>query len=235
MAYILTYWPIKAKNIAASLALEVSGATWELGPGPGSKGTGDLWNEWLEMKPNTPWGFLPNLKTPEGKTLGSELAILQCLGRKFPALAGESDEDFVISQELIHQTEELYQKMSKLCPTMMAPDKSPDAFKTFWEGADATTHSNQQGLQVYLDQFDKYATLCANGNDKYTTSGFTLGELKLYATLVLLDLVEPGFKFPPNVAAFMSRCNSDPRIRKVMDVTLKDTKQYFIAPPEPTG
>jgi len=225
--YVLTYWPIKAKNIASALALEIVGADWEPGPGPGSKGTGDLWAEWLEIKPTTPWGFLPNLATPDGRTLGSELAILQYLGRKFPALAGESDEDFCKSQELIHQSEELYQKLSKVVPTIMATDKSPEEFKTFWDGNDPNTHSSAQGLRVYLEQFNKYL----GSGDKCTTSGFTLGEIKLYSVLVLLDLIEPKFPFPENVANFMKRCNADARVRKVMDVTLKDTSQYFITPP----
>merc|ERR1719245_1911596 len=113
----------------------------------------------------------------------------------------------------------------------MDKEKSPEQFKTFWDGDDPTTHSNKQGMRVYLSQFDTYLPKCGNGKDKYTTSGFTLGELKLYATLILIDLMEPGFKFPENLTAFMARLNEDGRVRKVMDVVLKGTKQYFITPP----
>lgn len=228
MSYVLTYWPIKAKQIATALALEVSGATWEVGAGPGSKGTGDLWAEWLEMKPNTPWGYLPNVKTPEGRTLGTEFTILQFLGRKFPALAGETDDDFHISQELMHQSEELYQKYAKLIPTIMAKDKSPEEFKQFWEGDNAATHSNAQGLKVYIAQFDKY--LAGKGGDKATSSGWTLGELKLYATLVIIQLMQSDYPFPESVGKFMARMNGDARVRRVMDEVLKPTSQYFIMP-----
>merc|ERR1719265_985941 len=45
--FSFVYWPLKAKNIASIVALEVSGLDWEVGPRPGGKGTGDLWAEWL--------------------------------------------------------------------------------------------------------------------------------------------------------------------------------------------
>merc|ERR1719379_2005602 len=154
MTHSLVYWPLKAKNIASVVALEVSGLEWGVGARPGSKGTGDLWAEWLEMKPKTPWGFLPNLTVPGGDDIGSELAILQYIGRKKPLLAGESDKDFAISQELIHQGEELYQKITKFVPTVMEKDKSPDAYKNFMTNGDKTTHSAAQGLPVYMGHFE---------------------------------------------------------------------------------
>ena len=99
----LLYWPIKGKNLGPALALELSGMGWKVGAGPGSKGTGELWEEWLEIKPTTPWGYLPNLAVPGGKTIGNELAILQYIARKHPAFGGETDSDFNTSQELLHQ------------------------------------------------------------------------------------------------------------------------------------
>lgn len=226
----LTYWPIKAKNIAPALAMEFAAMEWELGAGPGSKGTGDLWAEWLEIKPNTVWGYLPNLKTPDGKVIGNELAILQCIARKNPALGGESDEDYLASQELLHQSEELYQKLGKICPTIMAKDKSADDFKAFWAGNDPNTHSASQGLLVYLSQFEQFMTKCGAGDDKYTASGTTIGELKLFATLVLIQLVDGSTQFPPNVTKFMARLNDHAKVKEVLDVKLKDTSQYFISP-----
>merc|ERR1711977_267895 len=102
--------------MATAIALEIAGIPWELGDTPGSKDTGDLWGEWLEMKPSTVWMFLPNLDIGGGEKIGSELAILQFIARKAPALAGASDTEFRISQELLHQAEELYQKMAKNIP-----------------------------------------------------------------------------------------------------------------------
>jgi len=228
--HVLTYWPIKAKNIAAALALEQAGMEWEFGAGPGSKGTGNLWAEWLEMKPDTVWGYLPNLQVPGGRTIGSELAILQYIARKNPVLGGESDDDFNASQELLHQSEELYQKFSKLMPTVMAKDKSPEEYNKFWTGNDPTTHSSAQGLLVYLSQFESYMDKCGAGDDKYTTTGMTIGEIKLYATLALAQLVDAAVPFPPKVSAFMARFNADAKVRAVMDGNVSSCGQYFIPP-----
>lgn len=213
------------------MALELAGMDWEVGAGPGSKGTGNLWGEWLEQKPSTVWGYLPNMLVPGGKPIGSELAILQYIARKNPAFGGDSEDDFNISQELLHQAEELYQKLTKICPTIMAKDKSPDDFMKFWTGNDPTTHSNAQGLLVYLSQFESFMTKCGDYADKYTTSGLTIGEIKLFATLYLVQLIDPKVAFPSKVAAFMARFNANPKVKKVLDDTYKETAQYFIAPP----
>ena len=184
------------------------------------------------MKPSTAWGYLPNLSLPNGKKIGSELAIMQYIARNHPHLGGESDADFQASQELLHQAEELYQKLAKCCPTIMAKDKSVDDFKEFWTGADPATHSNKQGLLVYLTQFDKYMDACGAGKDRYTASGLTIGEMKLFATLYLVSLVDPDLKFPPNVAAFMARFGGEKATVAALDA-IKDAAQYFIAPPPP--
>merc|ERR1712176_1178840 len=211
-----------------ALALEFAGVEWEVGAGPGSKGTGNLWAEWLEMKPNAVWGYLPNLEVPGvDKKIGTELAILNYLGRKYPSLGGETDEDFIISQNLMHQSDELYMKLTKNCPTIMAKDKPADEFKKFWDGDDANTHSNAQGLKVYLSQFEAYM----KGDDKFTSSGTTVGEIKLFATLYLVTLIDPKISFGAKVAAFMKKFNEDPKVTSVLGDKYKDAAQYFIAPP----
>lgn len=232
----LTYWPIFAKNVAPAIALELSGADWEMGAGPGSKGTGDLWAEWLEMKPHTVWGFLPNLTVPGAKDIGSELAILQFLARKMPALAGADDAEFQVSQELLHQAEELYQKLASKVPTIMAKDKSPEAYKDFMAGADATTHSNAQGLQVYLAQFEAFYAACGGKDGKFTSTGSTIGEIKLFATLHIVRVLQADvFSAYPNLTSFMDFYTANEKVKGVIDGTAKNMTgppmQYFITPP----
>eukprot|EP00411_Alexandrium_monilatum_P024460 CAMPEP_0175224616 /NCGR_PEP_ID=MMETSP0093-20121207/21942_1 /TAXON_ID=311494 /ORGANISM="Alexandrium monilatum, Strain CCMP3105" /LENGTH=253 /DNA_ID=CAMNT_0016518261 /DNA_START=65 /DNA_END=826 /DNA_ORIENTATION=+ len=228
----LVYWPILAKNIAPAIALEVGGFDWEMAPGPGSKGTGNLWAEWLEMKPTTVWGFLPNVELSGGTRLGSELAILQFIARKVPALAGANEKEMIISQELLHHSEELYQKVTARVPTMMEPDKDTEVFRNFMTGADATTHSKNQGLQVYLTQFENFYTKCGGKLGKMTSSGTTIGEIKLYATLKLLLLVQGDLLASyPNLTAFMGAYEANPTVNRVMTERCKGLKQYFISPP----
>eukprot|EP00932_Pfiesteria_piscicida_P002229 SRR837773.12165.p1 GENE.SRR837773.12165~~SRR837773.12165.p1 ORF type:complete len:258 (+),score=119.58 SRR837773.12165:58-774(+) len=232
----LTYWPIVAKNIAPAIALEVGGFDWEMGPGPGSKGTGNLWGEWLEMKPNTVWAFLPNLEVPGARPLGSELAILQYLARKNAALAGATDEEFQVSQELLHQAEELYQKITEKVPTSMDKTKSPENFKAFMEGADKTTHSNAQGLQVYLDQFEEFYGKVGGKDGKFTSAGTTIGEIKLFSVLALLPPIQADvFARHPNLQAFMAQFGAREPAKAVMECRARNMTplvQYFIAPPQ---
>merc|ERR1711998_119343 len=220
--------------MAPAIALELADADWELGPGPGSKGTGNLWGEWMEMKWSTVWGYLPNLKTP-GPTIGNELSILQYLARKFPAVGGATDEDFVVSQEILHQAEEVYQKLTSNCPTIMAQDKSPEVFNNFMTNADKNTHSSQQGLPVYLDQFESCSWL-ADG--KFTSSGTSVGECKLFATLHICVLIKADvLSGHPKLSAFYSKFGSNPKVKAVVTGTAKNMSgqqwvQYFIAPPK---
>lgn len=229
----LVYWPIRAKNMASALALELGGFDWDMGAGPGSKGTGDLWAEWLEIKPDCTWKFLPNLVLPGGARIGSELAVLQFLARKSKLLAGSSDKDFMISQELLHQSEELYQKISSKVPTIMAKDKSPEEFEKFMAGADQMAHSKEYGLQVYLAQFDEFYTKCGGSGGCFTSSGETIGECKLFATLHLLPPLQSSEVFAKctNVALFYESFAMKAKVKAVMEKHIDNKPQYFIQPP----
>jgi len=216
-----------------SVRLVIGGMEWEMAPGPGSKGTGDLWAEWLEMKGSTVWGFLPNLEVSESRTIGSEIAILQYLARQNPALAGESEDDFYASNELLFQAEELYLKFAQKFPTIMAADKSPEEFNAFISSADKTVHSSQQGLQVYLGQFENFPST----DGKFTTSGITIGEIKLFSTLHLLMLVKAdALDAYPKLSKFMDTFRATDKVKAVLDGTASNMAaaplaQYFIAPP----
>jgi len=235
----LTYWPIAAKNLAPSIALELADMDWEYAPGPGSKGTGNLWGEWLEMKQGTIWGFLPNLEIPGAMTIGSELAILQFIARKAGVtLAGSDDSEFGISQELLHQAEELYQKMCQKIPTIMAQDKSPEEYQKFMDGNDRNCHSNAQGLQVYLSQLEDFYAKTGGSAGKFTTSGTTIGEIKLFATLLLLVMIKADVLASyPNLSTFMATMGGNDKVAAVVAGNLparnltEPPTQYFISPP----
>jgi hypothetical protein len=237
--FTLTYWPLFGKGAAPVIALQVGGFQWQLGAAPGSKGSGDLWAEWLEMKPYTPWGFLPNLDIGQGELIGSEFAILQFLAKRGGApLQGATDAEFRISQELLHQSEELYQKLSQKCPTIMAPDKSVADFEALWLGVDRESHSSQQGIPVYLTQFEEFYAKVGGRDGLFTSSGVTIGEIKLYATLAVLLLIDNGIlQNYPGLLEFYMRWENDPRVRvgetTILDVALQEWgwQQYFIAPP----
>jgi len=228
----LCYWPIIAKNIGPAVALAIGGFDWELGPAPGDKGTGNLWAEWLEQKPSTKWGYLPNLILPGGEVIGSELAILQFLARKNPKLAGSNDKEFLISQELLHQAEELYQKFVDFVPTILKTDKDPLKYQTFMTSTDAMTHSDSQPALVYLDQFEAFFKTVGGSDGKFTSFGYTIGEIKLFTCLHKLALVKPGIVDGfPNLKAFMTRFDEDPKVKAVFAGPLAGKAVYFIPAP----
>merc|ERR1712230_305063 len=83
----LFYFPINGKGTAAALALSHSGCEWE--------GSHVQFQQWGEMKPTTPWGHVPLLSVPGlDEPIGHEMAILNFIGRKFPAMGGETEKDF---------------------------------------------------------------------------------------------------------------------------------------------
>lgn len=231
----LQYWSIVAKNIAPAVALELGGFDWEMGAGPGSKGTGDLWGEWLEMKHDTVWAYLPNLILADGTKIGTELSIMQYLARKNPSLAGADDKEFLVSQDLLHQAEELYQKFAQKVPTVMAQDKSAEEYQKFINGADKDTHSNAQGLQVYLAQFEDYFTKVGGKDGKFTSSGMTIGEIKLFVTLQLLVMVKAdALSAYTNLSKFVSNFTGNGKVAAILEGKARNMTplaQYFIAPP----
>lgn len=231
----LIYWPLFAKGVAPALALEFGKFDWEMGAAPGSKGTGDIWAEWLEMKWTTTWGFLPNLKIGD-VSVGSEIAILQFLAKKRRSLAGFSEAEWLVSQELLHQAEELYQKITAKVPTIMAPGKSAEEYEKFISGGDKNTHSNSQGLVVYLQQFEDFYAKRGGKDGKFTRSGVTVGELKLWATLqVILKVKADVLSSYPNLTAFTKRLSETPQGKGLLEGSLKNMSgpfpQYFQSPP----
>ena len=110
----------------------------------------------------------------------------------------------------------------------MATDKSPDEYNNFVSGADPNTHSSQQGLQVYLTQFENFSTLDAG---KFSTSGTTIGEIKLFATLQILILVKADvLQGYPKLSAFMETLGANEQVKAATEM-LASTSQYFVPPP----
>ena len=140
----LIYFPLWAKGPAPALALAHSGLAW----------TGENPGDWKALKPTTPWGELPVLEIPGAGALGHELAILNYLGTRAAALRGATEAEFLVSQQLVCEAEDVYQKLVKVQPTLYARAKPPEGFLAFWSAADATVHNRDFGLQIYLEHLD---------------------------------------------------------------------------------
>eukprot|EP00933_Yihiella_yeosuensis_P029197 TRINITY_DN22874_c0_g1_i1.p1 TRINITY_DN22874_c0_g1~~TRINITY_DN22874_c0_g1_i1.p1 ORF type:complete len:227 (-),score=26.32 TRINITY_DN22874_c0_g1_i1:61-741(-) len=177
----LHYFDVFAKGPSCALALAYSGLDWE-GVFPAA---------WAEQKPQTPWGELPVLEIPGQGMLGHELAILNYIARRCPTMGGANDAEFLISQQLCSQAEDIYQKLSKFQNTVKIKDKcTPEQLKAFWEDTDSSKHNRDQGLHVYLTHLERFYSTCGHSDGKFTTSGTTIGECKLFTSLHCLKMIK---------------------------------------------
>lgn len=167
----------------------MSGLPWKGNDQETGADMGGYVSNWLgKIKATRPFNTLPNLEGPGTPgPIGQEFAILNYIGRKVPAMAGESDADFCASQQIMYVAEDIYGKLDRFAaPTAFAPktdDHLVAARKSFWAEPDATQHNSTYGAHVYLTQLDDYYTKLGLGGGKFTTTGRTVGECKLFSSL----------------------------------------------------
>mmetsp|Transcript_91530 Transcript_91530/g.258804 ORF Transcript_91530/g.258804 Transcript_91530/m.258804 type:complete len:226 (-) Transcript_91530:220-897(-) len=198
-----TYFGLWAKGPSVALALEHSGLDWE----------GAFPDDWSGMKETTPFFELPVLEVPELGMVGHELAILNLVGRRVPEMAGVSEKDFAISQQLLNQGEDIYQKLSKIKTGLITGEEAAG----FWTDENAKTHNRNYGIKVFLRLLESFMSKCASGDDKFTSTGNTVGECKLFASLhsckLIRDDVLEGY---PGLARFYARFAAEPATQAVL-------------------
>mmetsp|Transcript_69967 Transcript_69967/g.163697 ORF Transcript_69967/g.163697 Transcript_69967/m.163697 type:complete len:244 (-) Transcript_69967:49-780(-) len=222
----LHYFNVFAKGPAIALALHHGGLDWE----------GVFPSNWKDFKPTTPFGELPILEV-QGKMIGHEFAILSYLAKCSPALGGANDEEFLISLQIASQAEDIYQKLGKYQNTIGLKDKcSAEDLRAFWEDTDTAKHNREYGIHAYLQYLEKfYIKIAGKGGNtgKFTTSGVSVGECKLFTMLHCLALIKPTVLTPyPGLQNFYNRFKA---LQKTQDILEKGGrfpgpfKQYFIA------
>ena len=220
IVYKFTYFGLFAKGPAAALALAISGVDYEI----------SFPDDWKAMKPTTNWGHLPVLEMC-GQKIGHEIAILNVIGESSARMRGLNPADFAISQQLMQQAEDIYQKLVKHQNTLYVKDKSTaEDLAELWGDADATKHSGKTGIPVPLGFLEGF---CAY-DDKFTESGVTVGECKLWVVLHTLKLIKPevleGFA---KLTAFYARFAALEQTTQLLEGKLKGMsgpfKQYFVA------
>eukprot|EP00747_Dinoflagellata_sp_TGD_P164636 gnl/TRDRNA2_/TRDRNA2_184837_c0_seq1.p1 gnl/TRDRNA2_/TRDRNA2_184837_c0~~gnl/TRDRNA2_/TRDRNA2_184837_c0_seq1.p1 ORF type:complete len:330 (-),score=44.85 gnl/TRDRNA2_/TRDRNA2_184837_c0_seq1:128-1117(-) len=223
----LIYFPVLAKGIAPALALEFAGMQWEA----------EFPDDWPTLKPNTPFGELPVLDVPGFGMVGHEIAILNFIGRRKPAIAGLTEKDFLISQQCMQEGEDIYKRLGTYQDTIMVKDKcTPEEYEELWSAADPTVHNRKQGVHVHLLRLQQLQVDVAGqeGADAgmFTSTGETLGELKLWTSLHFLVLIKPDIlEGYPTLAVFYDRIGSDARTQAILETGGKfpgPFKQYFI-------
>ncbi|CAL1130858.1 unnamed protein product [Cladocopium goreaui] len=198
-----TYFPLFAKGPACAFALEHSGIEWQ-GAFPG---------DWKSLKATTPFLHLPILETEDAGTIGHELAILNYIGQKSQKMGGAGAKEFAISQQLMCQAEDIYQKLSKLKAGIITGAEA-DAF---WNDVDEQSHNRNFGVKVYLQLLEAFYKSCGVEGGKFTTSGVTVGECKLFATFHILILIkEDILKDYPGLSSFYTRFASEAATQSIL-------------------
>ena len=223
----VTYFQLWARGPSIVLALEHAGVDYEA----------VFPDNWKELKPTTPWGALPMLEAPlAGKvlTLGHELAILAYLERKCPAVAGADEREWAVSQQFVHQAEDVYKALVAKQPTLYETDKvSKEALAEWWAGDDRTLHNRKQGLQVHLALLEAAAAATPGKAGYLTCDGKSVGECKLWATLHMLVMIKSDVLAPfPALTAFYERFGGEAATKRVVDSGGRfpgPLKQYFVA------
>lgn len=233
LTHTLTYFPIWARGSAAALALEHAGIAWT-GRFPGKDGV----PAWPDLKPTTPWGSLPLLEVEGGTTIAHEIAILTWLGRQAPALGGSTEAEWVLSQQLMSESDDIYSKLTQFQPTIREPDKgwAGERLNALWTEHDAGAHNRQQAIPVHLSRLEQACGGAGAGRlpaGFLTGSGHSVGECKLFSILHTLVLIKgSGLLSPyPCVSAFYSRFGTEPKTIGVVEEGGRfpgRLRQYFL-------
>ncbi|CAK9021159.1 unnamed protein product [Durusdinium trenchii] len=174
---------------------------------------GEFPQDWKGLKPTTPFLHLPTLETEDAGTIGHELAILNYIGQKSQKMSGAGAKEFAVSQQLMQQAEDIYQKLSQLKSGML----SGEAAAAFWVANDQQTHNRNFGLKVYLQLLEAFYERCGAQSGKFTSSGVTVGECKLFSTLHALKLIQENIlKDYPGLSNFYTRFASEAATQSVL-------------------
>jgi len=172
--YRLTYFNLWAKGPAPALALSHSGLKHEL----------VYPKDWSKEKGKATFSKLPMLQVEGGPTISHELAILNFIGRVVPKMAGENTHDYLVSQQLMCESEDIYAKLTRFQPTTSKKEKvTKEELDAFWsKPPNMMVHNREQGLHGNLRLLDDFY--------ETTSSGTSIGECKLYSTLHLLRMID---------------------------------------------
>merc|ERR1712018_1079112 len=124
-------------------------------------------------------------------------------------MVGETDEDFAASQQLFCVGEDIFMKLGRIVDTVYSAMGKDKERESFWEMTDAKSESPNYGIKVYCRQLEDFYKKCGNEleSGKYTRTGTTIGECKLFSTIHACVMVkgEGLLKDFPRVLSFYKR------------------------------
>mmetsp|Transcript_29806 Transcript_29806/g.48647 ORF Transcript_29806/g.48647 Transcript_29806/m.48647 type:complete len:233 (-) Transcript_29806:65-763(-) len=221
----LTYFPVMAHGLAPALVCEMSGLPW-VGP----RDTGFTRESWPALKATgkCPFGQLPLLEV-DGMNIGQMTAIVNYIGKK--AGTEGTGFDFVMSQQLLAEAEDLYNSLQKFQPTwnVALGEQAKDGLSI-----KGTAEQYAKFWKEYVPtQLDKLNSLLA-GKSRFTSTGRTVGEIVLWAILHQMKLCKPEmYDATPDLAKFYTEIEAEPGVQKVVSGKSSFGEwqtQYFVNP-----
>mmetsp|Transcript_92128 Transcript_92128/g.260773 ORF Transcript_92128/g.260773 Transcript_92128/m.260773 type:complete len:239 (-) Transcript_92128:76-792(-) len=228
----LYYFPVFAK-VGSLFALEHSGLGYVYRRP----------ENWKDLKPETSWGCLPILKNlpPEhsaafgGAELGQELAILSYIASRVPdRMKGADLSEELVSQQIYGEAEDVYQALARIKGKFV----TGEAATNFWskDAADPLSHNRQFGIYVFMGLLERFIQKCGRAKEgRFTASGVTVGECKLFATLYACRWVEDSvLEGYEGLSCFYDRFLGEPATQAVLsgERTGGALSQYFFKPEE---
>jgi len=208
-------------------------------------------DNWKGMKPTLSWGCLPCLKNlPPDHTVaftrgsrggnddnaddvGQELAILYYIAAVSPSskMKGASLSDELISMQLFGEGEDIYKHLVNIKYKLVSNDHAIN----FWSKnkQDPASHNKDFGIYVILELLEKFYTKCNDDGTtgKFTDSGCTVGECKLWTSLHCVHMIDPAVLDDPQymgVNDFYKRFKSLPATQKILNDSTNVFRQYFM-------
>lgn len=131
---------------------------------------------------------------------------------------------------LLHEGEDIYQALGRVKNKLI----SEEACKAFWEESEANAmqHNRSYTAHVYLELLEKFYSKCGFKVDegKFTETGCTVGECKLFASLHALKLVQDTIMSKyPGLSKFYERFSREPATEAITSGAKTGLKlaQYF--------
>lgn len=205
------YFNVHAKGLGPALALEMSGLPWQ-GPKDMGWNTDEGWPA-LKASGKCPFGQLP-LLIDGGLNIGQTCAILNYIGKK-AKMEGETEADYVISQALLIEGEDLYNALQDFQPTTgrKLGERSPYLPKSKGDLA----ANKEWWADCVPGHMEKLEALLA-GKDKFTTGKkFAVGEIHVWAMLHQMKFCnEKLFDGKPALNSFYKKMLNDASVQKVL-------------------
>lgn len=215
----LVYFPLHAR-VGALYALEHSGLAY--------KYTQIAFENWGEHKPNMAWQTLPVLKGLPSELsaalgekemeLGQEAAILSYIAAKAPQMKGANLAEEMISNQLVAASEDVFAGLVKIAFKRISNEEAIEYL---------SKNGALQGLLAMYEKFIQQAGLAKEG--KFTSSGNTIGECKMFSVLNAVDMMDEKFLSEyQGLSAFLNRFKNLPATKRA--VADRGLVQFFAKP-----